>query len=133
MSDLRVGDVERERAAASLAEHAAVGRLDPEEHAERLDAVWTARTQGDLAVLFDDLPGQGAQLTQHHPHQAGPGRRPGPGWRPVPFVPLAILLVVLSVVTHLPFWVGIFFLGCGLFSRARRASRRTSSPASASW
>lgn len=118
MSDgLRVGDAERDRAAAEVTEHAALGRLDPEEHAERLDAVWTARTRGDLAVVFHDLPG-------HDVVPPGPGRRPGPGWRPVPFVPIAVVLVVLSVLTHLPFWVLISFVGCGFFSRARRSSRR---------
>lgn len=117
---LRVGDVERDRAAADLAGHAAVGRLDPEEHAERLDAIWTARTQGDLAVVFHDLPGQAGAVD----HAPGPGRRPCPGWRPVPFVPVAVLLVVLSVLTHLPLWLVLLPLGCGLLSRARHASRR---------
>lgn len=128
MSDgLRIGDVERERAAADLAEHAGLGRLDPDEHAERLDAVWSARTRGDLAVLFHDLPRQAVE------RPSGPAQR---GWRPVPFVPVAVLLVVLSIVTGLPFWIAIVVVGCGLFRRAHRSSaarRRTSSPASAAW
>ena len=130
---LRVGDAERDRAAAALSEHAALCRLYPEEHAERLDAVWTARTEGDLAVVFHDLPGHALERPGATPVRPGPRRRPGPGWHPVPFVPLAVVLVVLSVLTHLPFWVAILFVGCGLFSRARRASRRTSSRASAAW
>ncbi|MEO9322524.1 DUF1707 domain-containing protein [Nocardioides sp. C4-1] len=127
---LRIGDVERERAAAALAEHAGQGRLDPDEHAERLDAVWSARTRGDLDVLFHDLP---AQVVERDRRAYPPGR---PGWRPVPFVPIAVALVVLSVVTGLPFWIAILFVGCGLFRRARRSSaarRRTSSPASPAW
>ncbi|WP_148615367.1 DUF1707 SHOCT-like domain-containing protein [Nocardioides rubriscoriae] len=127
-SELRVGDAERDRAAADLGEHYALGRLTADEHAERLDAVWTARTRADLDVLFEDLPVQPAP----QPHgQPSPRRRPGPGWRAVPFVPVAIALVVLSAVTHLPLWIALFFLGCGLLSRARRASRRTSSRGSA--
>jgi hypothetical protein len=38
----------------------------------------------------------------------------------VPFLPVVAVLVVLSVVTPLPFWILIFFVGCGLFSRRRR-------------
>ena len=56
---LRMSDEERERAGAELAEHYAQGRLDAAEHAERLDRVWAARTRGELAPIFRDLPGQG--------------------------------------------------------------------------
>ena len=110
---IRLSDADRDRAAAELSEHYAQGRLDAEEHAERLDAIWTARTGADLAPIFEDLPRKVAPLRR------GPGRDRGsrPGWRPVPFLPVAALLVVLSVVTHLPFWVLIFFLGCGFVGR----------------
>ena len=53
---LRISDSDRERAMADLARHYADGRLDHEEYDERLDAIWTARTRADLAVLFSDLP-----------------------------------------------------------------------------
>ena len=49
------------------------------------------------------------------------GRR---GWQPVPFLPVAALLIVLSIVTHLPFWILIFFVGCGLFARRRMQAWR---------
>jgi Domain of unknown function (DUF1707) len=54
--DLRVGDREREATAGALREHAAVGRLDPEELDQRLEAAYTARTQADLERLTYDLP-----------------------------------------------------------------------------
>ena len=54
---LRIGDAEREQAATELGEHYAQGRLTAEEHAERLDRVWSARTRGELGPLFVDLPG----------------------------------------------------------------------------
>ena len=38
-------------------------------------------------------------------------------------VPIVALLIVLSVVTHLPFWILIFFVGCGLFARRAQAWR----------
>jgi hypothetical protein len=107
--ETRLSDADRDRASAQLVEHYADGRLDAEEHAERLDAIWTARVVADLEPIFHDLPRQA-------PERHSRGRR-SPGWRPLPFVPVAALLIVLSVVTHLPFWILIFFLGCGLFSR----------------
>ena len=66
---LRISDADREQAAADLSEHYAEGRLTHDEHAERLDAVWTARTHADLAPIFEDLPSQG-----HRPPAASPGR-----------------------------------------------------------
>ena len=112
---LRISDADREQAASDLSEHYAVGRLSHDEHAERLDAIWTARTHADLRPIFEDLP---SRLS------AGAVRPPrGARWRGVPFLPIVAVLVVLSVVTHLPFWILIFFVGRGLFSRRTRAAR----------
>jgi len=110
----RLSDADRDRAGAELSEHYAQGRLDAEEHAERLDAIWTARTHADLAPIFEDLP----RATPERPSR-GRSR----GWHSVPFVPVAALLIVLSIVTHLPFWILIFFVGCGLFTRRAHAWR----------
>jgi hypothetical protein len=107
----RLSDADRDRAASDLAEHYAQGRLDAEEHAERLDAIWTARTNADLEPIFEDLP----RRTPERPSRGG--RR---GWQPVPFLPIVALLIVISIVTHLPFWILIFFVGCGLFARRRK-------------
>jgi hypothetical protein len=54
--DLRIGDAEREAAAASLREHYAQGRLTLEEFNERIDAVFKATTQRQLNLLTHDLP-----------------------------------------------------------------------------
>lgn len=54
--DLRIGDAEREAAAASLREHYAQGRLTLEEFNERLDAVFKATTQSQLSLITWDLP-----------------------------------------------------------------------------
>ena len=54
--DLRIGDADREQAAASLREHFAQGRLSLEEFNERLDTVFTATTQGQLRRVTSDLP-----------------------------------------------------------------------------
>jgi hypothetical protein len=53
---LRIGDAEREAAAAELREHYAHGRLTLEEFNERLDGVFNAKTQSDLSRLTADLP-----------------------------------------------------------------------------
>jgi hypothetical protein len=54
---LRASDAEREQVSRRLSEHAAAGRLTPEELDERLDAAYAARTHDDLARLLEDLPG----------------------------------------------------------------------------
>jgi len=55
-TDLRISDADREREAAVLREHYAVGRLDSSEFEERLQAVYGARTEGELESLRSDLP-----------------------------------------------------------------------------
>jgi hypothetical protein len=57
---LRVGDREREETAEALREHAAAGRLDPDELEQRLEAAYAARTQADLTRLTYDLPAREA-------------------------------------------------------------------------
>ena len=53
---LRIGTVERDLAAAALAEHFSAGRLDSIEFDERTRAVYAARVFADLDPLFCDLP-----------------------------------------------------------------------------
>jgi uncharacterized protein DUF1707 len=53
---LRVSDAEREEVATLLRDHAAEGRLTPEELDERLERAFSARTRGDLDALMTDLP-----------------------------------------------------------------------------
>ncbi|WP_240139300.1 DUF1707 SHOCT-like domain-containing protein [Streptomyces sp. MUM 178J] len=53
---LRASDADRDRIADILREALAEGRLDAEEHAERIDAVYRAKTVGELEPLVRDLP-----------------------------------------------------------------------------
>jgi hypothetical protein len=126
--DLRISDADREQAAADLGEHYAQGRLTTEEHRERLDQIWAARTRRELGPVFTDLPGRPF---------AAPGPRPAttarsavrrPVWRRIP-PPLMVLLVVVAavaIVARLPFLliaIGAWFV----FSRGfcwSRAHRR---------
>jgi hypothetical protein len=54
--ELRVSDQQREQAAQDLREHFAAGRLTNEELGERVDVVYTARTEPELRALLADLP-----------------------------------------------------------------------------
>jgi hypothetical protein len=58
--ELRASDADRDDAAAVLGAAMATGRLTTTEYAERLDAVYAAKTLGDLAPLTRDLPADGA-------------------------------------------------------------------------
>jgi hypothetical protein len=73
--ELRIGDAERTAAADELAEHYAQGRLSTEEHHERLDRIWAARTRSDLTPVFTDLPGSAYQ----RPAAYAAADRPGVG------------------------------------------------------
>ncbi|MFI6700371.1 DUF1707 domain-containing protein [Streptomyces sp. NPDC050509] len=57
---LRASDADRDRTADILREALAEGRLDAEEHGERIDAVYRAKTVGELEPLVRDLPTPGA-------------------------------------------------------------------------
>ena len=59
--DLRASDADRERVVAVLAQAAGDGRISLEEHAERTQRAYAARTLGDLAVLTEDLARPDAQ------------------------------------------------------------------------
>lgn len=90
----RISDADRERAMEELAGHYTEGRLDHDEYDERLDAVGTARTRPDLAILFEDLPQPvDPMLTAQGRASASPvsyRRR-----RPRIWLPLLVLLLVI--------------------------------------
>ncbi len=65
----RIGDAEREAAATRLREHYAQGRLTLEEFQQRLDAVFAARTDVDLAKISADLPHPSAYAPPWPPQQ----------------------------------------------------------------
>ena len=59
-SRLRASDADRERAADVLNAALAEGRLSVAEHADRLDAIYEAKTHAEIAPLLDDLPARTA-------------------------------------------------------------------------
>jgi hypothetical protein len=55
--ELRISDLDRERANALLAASMQQGRITPVEFSERCEAVWSARTRAELLTILSDLPG----------------------------------------------------------------------------
>ncbi|MEV0933819.1 DUF1707 domain-containing protein [Streptomyces phaeochromogenes] len=55
-TDLRASDADRDRTADILREALAEGRLTAEEHSERVEDVFRAKTVGELEPLVADLP-----------------------------------------------------------------------------
>jgi hypothetical protein len=82
---LRASDADRDKVADLLREALAEGRLTPEEHAERIDAVYAARTYAELAPITEDLPAARdmqleASVPGLRPHDPGlPAPHPAPG------------------------------------------------------
>lgn len=56
---MRASDADRDRVADQLREALVEGRLTADEHAERLDAVYRAKTYAELAPIVADLPATG--------------------------------------------------------------------------
>jgi hypothetical protein len=103
--NIRVSDAERNAVAEQLGAHYADGRLDQAEFDERISRTMAAKTRGDLAGLFDDLPDPGPAGAPGTAGPDGPGgaalpyrRRRGGIFRPL--VLLAIVIVLASVSWH---------------------------------
>jgi len=108
-NSIRLSDAERDAAAADLGEHFAQGRLTVDEHADRLEQVWRARTRGEIAPIFKDLPSPySSRLApqserRDEPRYWNSGLRPFRRGVPAPLLLVLALLIVASVVTHFPF------------------------------
>src|SRR5215472_9021829 len=115
-SGVRIGDADREAAAASLREHFALGRLTLEEFRQRLDSVFAAKTDRQLAAISRDLP-RSTTSPAAWP-QARPGIQPdragrklsngygqyygrGGRYRPWPALNFALLLVAIVLIVAL--------------------------------
>ena len=80
--DLRASDADRDRVLAMLSEAMSDGRLTPEEHSERIQRAFAARTLGELAELTADLAVPSAQPVRLDGGRVvagifGPARRDG--------------------------------------------------------
>ncbi|HEX4719139.1 MAG TPA: DUF1707 domain-containing protein [Thermoleophilaceae bacterium] len=91
---LRASDAERERAAESLRQHHAEGRVTTEEFEERTERAYAATTLGDLDELFGDLP------RVRTPDRERGTRRPWL-WPPALALPLlALVTIAIAASTH---------------------------------
>lgn len=106
--EMRIGDAEREAAITALGEHFAAGRLTKEEYDERAGQAWEARTASALWPLFADLPRPqsprpGPAAARARQTGYGPGHGPAQGgWLRAALLPVFLVLVGLTVLTHLP-------------------------------
>jgi Domain of unknown function (DUF1707) len=125
---IRISDAERDQVAARLREHFAEGRLTQDELDERITAVFSAKTYGDLRHVLADLPGPapappGSQPPgTQPPGSQPPGSQPSPGiqqwagprWvvhrRGPRVLPLVLLAVALSLLIPGIGWVFFAFL-----------------------
>ena len=75
LPDVRASDADREQAAETLRRAGGAGQLDVDELGERLEAVYAARTRGELSRLLEDLaPVEAAQRTLPVRHGEGGAR-----------------------------------------------------------
>jgi hypothetical protein len=79
-AEMRASDSDRERIAELLRDAYAEGRLTMEEHSERIEAAYAARTLGDLVPLTRDLPA-------HRPISVEEQSQPRPEPEPAPRMP----------------------------------------------
>lgn len=111
---LRIGDADRETAARELGEHFALGRITADEHAERLEQIWAARTAADLAPAFRDLPRQQqGRPEQGRPRPARSERTPEPERRrrlELPRIPFPFKVLVAIVLVWWGFHHPLFLL-----------------------
>jgi hypothetical protein len=79
--NVRVGDADREAAAAQLREHYADGRLTLDELNERLDQTFAAKTTADLNTVMRDLPQSTQPWAGAGTGNFGNDRWQGPAWQ----------------------------------------------------
>lgn len=72
-SRLRASDADRDSAAAIINNALAEGRLTAEEHSERLDTIYAAKTHADLVPVLEDLPQTRGAMQIGRAEQAGTG------------------------------------------------------------
>ncbi|MCB5166877.1 DUF1707 domain-containing protein [Streptomyces bambusae] len=75
---IRASDADRDRTARILGDALAEGRLTADEHAERIDALFTVKTVGELDRLVRDLPA-GVRTAPHAGSALPDGARPYAG------------------------------------------------------
>lgn len=106
---LRVSDRERDEVTTLLRDHAAEGRLSPEELDERVERALAAQTGADLDAVLADLPRKRSVAERRDGVRGLTG-----------LVALAVLLVSIWLVTGAGYFWPVWILGFMAFSLFRR-------------
>ena len=133
--DLRIGDADREAAAAMLREHYAQGRLTLEEFNQRLDAVFAATMQSQLNQLTRDLPHipapaatlpavAGVSRERARGDYQSRGSRPRLGLLPVIIAALATWLLIFDLHLRMFPWPGKLAIFLAILAGVRGMLRR---------
>jgi hypothetical protein len=120
-STLRASDADREQVAERLRQATAEGRLSALELEERLGAVFSARTYGELDAVVADLPRREVS-ERRRPVRTLAMLRSMPPVALIVVVPLTLMVVAVAVaVATMVFslWVVLFVLTCGAFGHRR--------------
>ena len=120
--DMRVSDAERADVADRLSRHYGEGRLDQAEFNERMERAMSAKTAGDFAGLFSDLP----DITEPGANQPVPAKRSNCR-SPMSRILLLILIIVAAAVLGHALMHSFFpwlLLGVGVFLWLRYSPRR---------
>ncbi len=118
---LRASDADRENVAERLRNATAEGRLLAEELEERLEAVFSARTYGELDVVVADLPGTPVRRRERSRAPAMPG--PAVIVALVFLLPVVVSLLIAAMVvitTLFTAWAVVLAVGWWVFGQHRR-------------
>jgi hypothetical protein len=110
---LRVSDRERDEITTQLRDHAAEGRLSPEELDERVERALAARTGADLDAVLADLPRRRTVVERREGVLGLSG-----------LVAIAVLLVSIWLVTGAGYFWPVWVIGFMAFSLLRRGRLR---------
>ncbi len=117
-SGLRIGDADREAAAEALREHYAHGRLTLDEFQQRLEQVFAAKTDRDLAAITRDLPHVTPPLAWSPAYSDGAGshrgQHPGRPHRRSGLAAFAGFVVVILALILIAFILPVAFIGTAI-------------------
>jgi hypothetical protein len=123
---MRLSDAERQDAMDVLGEHVSTGRIDIDEFGTRSAKISAAKTVGELAPLFEDLPSPRPMALIARPGTEAPEPQRSTGqppfrWLSASALPVVVLVAVaLFVVTRSPLTILLIPVAVMLLANRRR-------------